>query len=901
MPLSAGTRLGPYEVQSPLGAGGMGEVYQARDTKLNRDVALKVLPENLAGDLERMARFRREAQVLASLNHSNIAAIYGIEDAANTPALIMELVDGITLADRIVRGPIPAAEAVPLARQIADALEYAHEKGITHRDLKPANIKITPDGKSKVLDFGLAKVLQPDLGGSSDPSSSPTFTGAHTLAGMIQGTAAYMSPEQAKGRIVDRRTDIWAFGCVLYEMLTGTPAFDGETITDTLAAIVRAEPDWSRLPQETPPKLRELLQRCLRKDPKQRLQSMGDARIALDEALSDSNDPSPSQIAVAAQRSDRQQTQAWVLTSLLVLAIGVALAGWWKANRQGERPLQQFELTLGPGESFNFEGNPPLAISPDGTRVAYAARRGAVAQIYVRSLDRLEALPLAGTEGAIGPFFSPDGKWIGFAAHGRLMKVPAFGGPVVDLCPINNNSRGAAWGPDGNIYASLSATLGLMRVPASGGDPQPFTTLDPQKKERTHRWPQVLPDGKNVLFTVGTVDSPEFYDDSEIDAVSIATGKRTAILKGASMAAYVPTGHLVYARGGQLFAVPFDASRLQVTGTATPIVQNVAADSSSGAAFFSISNGDLIYISGPTINERNSLAWADRTGTVTDLPAPPHHYRDIRLSPDGQRAAVVIAEKTQDVWIYDIPGNTLNRLTFEGQDLSPIWTPDGKRIIYQAALGASLSQLKWIPVDGSGPSQPLVDPDTKSRFPVSVSPDGKFLSYEYVNGGMMLLPLDGERKPISISSVDSAGLNPAFSPDGRWIAYVSNQGADFQVFVQPYPPTGGRWQVSTQEGTKPRWSDGEKPDGGRQLFYVDGKDNVMVASIDTKMGFKASTPQVFFKGLYHPAGSTNDYSVTPDGRRIIMMKNAEGADAPTHMVIVLNWFEELRRLAVASR
>jgi len=897
MSLSAGTRFGPYEVQAPLGAGGMGEVYQARDTKLNREVALKVLPENLAGDLDRMARFRREAQVLASLNHANIAAIYGIEDAANPPALIMELVEGLTLANRIAHGPIPAAEAIPLAQQIADALDYAHEKGIAHRDLKPANIKITPDGKSKVLDFGLAKVLQPDLSGSSDPSSSPTFTCAHTLAGMILGTAAYMSPEQAKGKIVDRRTDIWAFGCVLYEMLTGTPAFDGETITDTLAAIVRAEPEWSRLPSETPRKLRELLQRCLRKDPKQRLQSMGDARIALDEAFSDSNDPSPVSTQLLPQ--SRKSTTAWILASLLVLAIAVALAGWWKASSFSERPLQRFQLNLGPDESFNFEGNPPLAISPDGTRVAYAARRGALAQIYVRSLDHLEALPLAGTEGAIGPFFSPDSKWIGFNARGRLMKVPAFGGPVVDLCAVNNNSRGASWGPDGNIYASLSATLGLMRVPASGGDPQPITTLDPQKKERTHRWPQVLPDGKTVLFTVGTADSPEFYDDSEIDAVSIATGKRTAILKGASMAAYVPTGHLIYVRGGQLFAVPFDASRLQVTGTATPIVSNVAADSSSGAAFFSISNGHLFYISGPTINERNSLAWVDRSGAFIDLPAPPHHYRDIRLSPDGQRAAVVIAERTQDVWIYDVRGNTLSRLTFEGQDLSPIWTPDGKRIIYQAALGGGLSQLKWIPVDGSGPSQALVEPDSKSRFPVSVSPDGKYLSYETVNGGMMLLPLEGDRKPIPISSVDSNALSPAFSPDGRWIAYVSNQNANFQVFVQPYPPTGGRWQVSTQEGDKPRWTNGEN--GGKQLFYIDGKDNVMVVSIDTKTGFKVGTPQIFFKGLYHPAGSTNDYSVTPDGRRIIVMKNVEGANAPTHMVIVLNWFEELHRLAAATK
>ena len=679
MALLPGTQLGPYEIVAPLGAGGMGEVYRARDLKLNREVALKILPEGLAADPDRMMRFRREAQVLASLHHSNIAAIFGIEDASGSPALAMELVEGETLAERIALGPIPIEEILPIARQVADALEFAHEKGVTHRDLKPANIKIAPDGTAKLLDFGLAKVLDPAVSSSSDPSSSPTFTNAHTQPGMILGTAAYMSPEQAKGKPVDRRTDVWAFGCVLFEMLTRRRAFDGETVTDALAAIIRAEPDWSLLPASTPPGVRQLLHRCLQKDARQRLQAMGEARIVLEEAISAPTGATPNVLAhpgpPSSQASSRSFTLIWALSALAMLATVAALAGWWRVTHPETEPVRRFDVTLAPGEAFNFEGQSPIAISPDGKRIAYALRRGASAQLYVRTLEQLKATALAGTEGTLGPFFSPDGAWIGFIARNHLLKVPSIGGPVVDLGTVNGNNRGASWAPDGSIYIALSATAGLDRVPAAGGRTQPFTTLDPAKKERTHRWPQVLPDGKNVLFTVGSADSPEYYDDAEIDAASTTTGQRTVLLKGASRGFYVPSGHLIYARGGELFAVPFDATRLRVTGTPVSIVQNVAGDTSSGSSFFDVSHSDLIYVSGPSINERDTLAWVDRSGTVRNAPAPPHHYRDLALSPDGQRAAFAIAEHTQDIWVYDFRANTLNRRTFEGQDLAPVWTP----------------------------------------------------------------------------------------------------------------------------------------------------------------------------------------------------------------------------------
>lgn len=896
MPLASGAKIGAYEVLAPIGAGGMGEVYRALDPKLGREVAIKVLSDQVSADTDRMLRFQREAQILAALNHPHIGAIYGIEDSRQGPALVMELVEGPTLADRIVPGPVSSEEALSISRQIAEALEYAHDRGVIHRDLKPANIKVTEDGEVKVLDFGLAKVLQGETPAAADASNSPTFTAA-TQMGVVLGTAAYMSPEQAKGRRVDRRTDIWAFGCVLYEMLTGRGCFGGETVTDTLAAILREEPDWSRLPPNVPMRIRDLLRRCLTKDLKQRLQAIGEARIAIDEA---GNSPQSAQPATS-RRSAWTLLLPWTVAALFAFAFLLASAQWWRSSHP-QQAVMKFDVSLAPDQAFNFEGHAPVAISPDGLHIAYALRQGAEAQLYVRALDSLEPTPLAGTEGAFGPFFSPDGRMLAFFAKGKLMKVPVLGGPVVQLCDTSGNPRGGTWSTNGSIYAALTATSAVMRIPQDGGTPQPFTSIDTAKRDRTHRWPQALPDGDHVLFTVGTMDSPEYYDDSEIDVVSASTGQRSVVLKGARMAFYVSTGQLVYARGTTLFAVPFDLKRLAVTGSATPLFQNVSGDPTDGASFFSISRAGLIYVAGPEVNDRSLLSWVDRSGNVRDLPAPPHHYRDMRISPDGKRVAVGISEKTQDIWIYDFTSRAMNRLTFEGQNQVPVWTADGKRIFYMTNQGSGQHLLKWISADGSSPAEGLSAVDSTIRLPMSVTPDGRYLAYtNFADGNasistMILLSVQGEHKEQPFSQTDSNGDWPTFSPDGNWLVYAGKQGSQTEIFVQPHPPTGGRWQISTQGGTEPMWSG-----NGRYIFYRDLSDNLMVSRVNTTQGFHASTPETYFKGLYRASGALQTYAVSKDDRQVLILRATRGAEIPNHSVMILNWIEELRRLSAQNR
>jgi eukaryotic-like serine/threonine-protein kinase len=896
MPLVVGTKLGSYEILSLLGTGGMGEVYLALDPKLDREVALKVLPTELSRDLDRMARFRREAQVLASFSHPHIASVYGLEDSGAIPALVMELVEGPTLADRAALGPIPIEESLTIAKQIAEALEYAHERGVVHRDLKPANVKLTAEGDVKVLDFGLAKVLQPESADNTNVTDSPTLTSVPTQIGVILGTAAYMSPEQAKGKRVDRRTDIWALGCMLFEMLTGKACFQGETVTDTLAVILREEPDWTQLPAETPAKACELLRRCLTKDVKQRLQAIGDARITLEETIH-SPQPSLRDNAAATPSNTWRSFLPWALVGVCAIALLITLAAWWKSCTRPAPGAMKFELALAPGQSFNFEGHPPLAISPDGSHLAYSIRKGSTAQIYVRALDSVEAKPLPGTDGAFGPFFSPDGQWVAFFARGKLWKVPVRGGPVFELCDVGGNPRGGSWSSNGNIYAAISAISGLVRVPQDGGQPVTFTTLNLTKGDRTHRWPQALPDGDHVLFTVGTMDSPEGYDDSEIAVVSSSTGKRSIVLKGARMAFFVPTGHLIYARGDVLYAVPFDLRKLQVRGTAAPLVQNVSGDTSDGASFVGISERGLVYLSGSDVTDRSTLAWVDRTGKIVDLPAPSHHYRDMRISPDGKQVAIGISERSQDIWIYDFARNTMNRLTFEGENQLPLWTADGKGVFYSTNAGATRHELKWTPVDGSSPPEKLEGPDTTVRVPTSVSSDGSTLAYTAFPDNnasapyMMSLSLTGEHKSHLLFNGDSSGHWPTFSPDGHWLAYAGKQGLQTEIFVQPNPPTGGRWQVSSQGGTEPLWSA-----DGKEIFYRDPNDTVMVLRVETRGGFHTSTPQEFYKGLYRASGALQNYAVSRDGQRALVLRSLAGSDTPKYSVLILNWLEELRRV-----
>ena len=712
MAISPGAKFGFYEVVSQIGAGGMGEVYQAHDSKLARDVAIKVLPEAFAHDAERLSRFQREAKMLAALNHPNIATIFGLEHSDGVQYLVMELVSGETLQERVKRdGAVPIEEALAIAKQIAEALEAAHEKGIIHRDLKPANVKLTPEGKVKVLDFGLAKAFAGDAT-SEEIGNSPTLSMAATMQGVILGTAAYMSPEQAKGKAVDKRTDIWAFGCVLYELLTGKQAFYGEDITEILAAVVRAEPDWQALSAATPLKVRDLLRRCLQKDKILRMRDAGDARIEIHEALA----APPTAVATPGAPAVHLSAETGVDGSLYT-ALG-----------------------------------PSALLSPDGTRLALVAS-GAdqKRRIYIRSLDQLQATALSGTENARDPFFSPDSQWVGFFADGKLKKISVQGGVAVMLCDAPTD-RGGSWGEDGTIVFTPDIVVALSKVSSMGGTPQPSTTLDMEVCETTQRWPQVLPGGKTLLFTSGTTAAGLSLEDADIVVYSMASGQRKTVQRGGFYARYLPSGHVVYMREGTLFALPFDLQRLTVTGQPVPILDGVAAAPSSGGAQFSFSEtGNLVYVAGGSGSQKLSLYWMDREGKFQPLLETPGGYSNPAFSPDGKRLALEIFDgKRRDIWVYGWERDTLARLTFGGGNNGyPVWTPDGQRIVYSSQEKGGVFNLWWIRADGAGDAQRLAE---SKYFQIGRSwrPDGKVLAFRQFNPGtgwdIMTLPVEGDAK-----------------------------------------------------------------------------------------------------------------------------------------------------------
>jgi eukaryotic-like serine/threonine-protein kinase len=884
MTLKLGTHLGSYEVLAAIGSGGMGEVYSAHDNKLGRDVAIKVLPEAFARDPERLSRFQREAKMLASLNHPNIAAIYGLDEDASRNYLVMELIPGETLRERIAReGPLPLEEALGICRQITEGMEAAHDKGIVHRDLKPANVKMTPEGKVKVLDFGLAKALTDDAAGS-DPSTSPTLSAAATLQGVILGTAAYMSPEQARGKAVDKRTDIWAFGCVLYELLTGKQAFAGETVTEILAAVLKGEPDWQALPATTPTKVRDLLRRCLQKDVNRRARDAGDVRIEIEEALAAPNVGSTT--AAPATRGWRQ-TLLWSIASSVGVAILAAIVVW-NLKPSPPQPVSRVVITLPPGQQLaGLDSGPAVALSPDGTRLAYVARQGGTQQLYLRALDSLEAKPIPGTEGGVSPFFSPDGQWVGFFAGGKLKKVAVSGGAALTLGDAAL-PRGASWGSQGTIALATNVSA-LQQVSDAGGTPQPLTRLE--KGDVSQRWPEFLPGGKAVLFAVGT--SGINFSNAQVAVQSVGTGERRNLVQGGTHPRYSPSGHLVYAQGGSLMAVPFDPQRLEVTGTAVPVVEGVVQSPISGAAQYNFSpTGSLVYVSGGVQSAQSRPVWVSRNATEQPLAAPARAYLGPRLSPDGRRLALTITEQESQVWLYDLSRETLTRFTFEGNvNNVPVWTPDGKRIAFESNKEGP-PNLFWQLADGSGGLERL----TTSEYlhaPSSWSPDGQRLAFFEVNPttqrDIWVLRL-GDRKaqPFLQTRFDEAV--PRFSPDGHWLAYISNESGRYEVYVQPYPGPGGKWQISTEGGTEPAWNP-----NGRELFYRSG-DKMMAVDIATQPGLAAGTPRMLFEGRYEPAPFPIDnYDVSPDGQRFLMLKPSEQQSAPTQINVVLNWFEELKR------
>jgi serine/threonine-protein kinase len=871
----------------------MGEVYRAHDTKLGRDVALKVLPDAFVLDRDRTARFKREAQVLASLNHPNIAAIYGFEDSGDVHALVLELVEGPTLADRIALGPVPPDEAMAIARQIAEALEAAHDQGVIHRDLKPANISVRSDGTVKVLDFGLAKAME--AGGTSgagrDATLSPTITSPALMtgAGLILGTAAYMSPEQARGAVVDRRADIWAFGVVLFEMLTGQRLFRGETVSDTLASVLKTEPLWDALPPSTPSTLRRVLRHCLEKDPKRRLQSIGDWRLLLQEEAPPTSEGARPRVTVMAA----------AIAILSVALIGLGFAYFRKPVAPVTRsPVARVTIALPSGDQLDHRGTPALALSPDGTKLAYVGMHGsATRQLFLRAMDGVEAKAVAGTEGAYVPFFSPDGQWIGFFAQGKLKKVPADGGAAQTVCDAPSG-LGADWAADDTIYFMPFNTSGMWKVASSGGTPQEVTRLDRSKGEVSHRWPQLLPGGEAVLFTVWTGPG---WDEKSLHMQVLKTGERRVLAQGASTGRYVASGHLVYNRDGvqTLMALPFDVERLQVTGgPAVALAEQVWEGGAEGAQYAVSTAGTMAYVASHPGRYERRMVWVDRTGKVEPLSAMPRPYYDPRISPDGRQFAVSSEEASERVWTFDLARPILTALTGPGSSQAPVWTPDGTRVIYRATR-TGFRNVFWKAADGSGEEQRLTT-SNNLQTPVSVSPDGKHLAYTDVDpatgNDIWLVALDATGKPEPLLRTRSGENNAHFSPDGRWLAYVSDESGRSEVYAQPFPGPGGKWMISTDGGNEPVWSR-----DGRELFYRSG-DKLMAVTIATQPAFVAGLPSVLFEGAFEPTGTgTSGFDVSPDGRRFLMIQPTSPEPPVTQVNVVINWFEELRQRVPTGR
>ena len=884
MALTSGTRIGSYEIRSLLGAGGMGEVYRSRDSKLGREVALKVLPSALAADSDRLGRFSREAKVLAALNHPNIAAIYGLEDSGATHALVMELVEGPTLAERIKTGPVPSEEALPIAKQICEALEYAHDHGIVHRDLKPANIKVTPEGTVKVLDFGLAKALESE-GSSADVSSSPTMSRLATQAGIILGTAAYMSPEQARGKAADRRADIWAFGCVLYEMLTGEIAFGGETVSDVLAAVIKEHPNWAQLPAKTSARIRVLVQRCLQKDPRQRLQAIGDARIVIDEVLSGAPDPTlPAQQNVVEVPASRWRP--FMLWSAGGLIVGALVAGVFFLVLRPQvppRPVQRLAIGIPPSTSSS-PFFPDMALSPDGTQVVYSVSQSGKTQLYLRPLDQFEAKAIAGTEDASGPSFSPDGRSLAFFAGGNLRKVDVAGGPVQTLC--SSLGAGASWAADGSIFFQ-GKNLGLSRVAGTGGTCEEITKPDAAQVEVAHDLPEVLPGGEAVLFNIGRGFSS---GETSVGLLSLKTRKWQTLIPGGIDPHYIAPGYVVYSQGGSLLAVPFDLAQLRVTGSPIPVVDGVMTNPDSGEARFALSrDGTLAYIPGSGTGARRKVVSVNPSGASQVLTQSEGAYEDLSLSPDGHSVALTVEGPMWNIWIYSIPRGTLTRFTFENDNRDPFWTPDGKRVVYTSFRNGKYG-LYWKAADGSGSEEQLIS-GVNWMCASSFSPDGKELAYIQDNPetvvDIWILPLEGERKPRPFLSTRFKEWFPEFSPDGHWLAYESDESGRFEIYVQPFPGPGAKMQISNEGGTRPLWSH-----DGRTLFY--SKDNnLMRVPIQTKPAFSAGTPHPMFQGNFYASG--HYYDIMPDGKQFVFIRETEQARAATQINVVLNWVDELKQ------
>ena len=878
-----GRQIGSYQITSSLGEGGMGEVYQATDTKLEREVAIKVLPDAFAQDPQRFARFEREAKLLASLNHPNIAAIYDLQQHDRMHYLVLELVTGKTLAEHSKAGPLLMKEALELGCQVAEALEAAHAQGIVHRDLKPENIKLTSEDKIKLLDFGLAKAYEKD--GAISGGKSPVITEGK---GIVLGTAAYMSPEQARGKEVDERADIWSFGCVLYEMLAGKRAFEGGTVSDTLALVLEREPHWEALPEGIPSPLRTLLQRCLEKDPRRRLHAIADVRIEIEDALSSPMKDLPTEGTIATTA-----TSGWRrLIPLSVVAVIAIIAGVtiWNLTRPAPMPLTKFVIMPPPSAPFANTNTLDLAISPDGRIIVYLTESQGRSKLFLRHLDELAGKPIAGTEGAAGfPFFSPDGQSLGFHADGKLKRVSLAGGALMTLCEAELPWFGGTWAQDSVVF---SAGRKLYRVADTGGEPESLAVPDKDKGESEFSCPKPVPGGKAVFFDVANKDYK-----SQIRLLSLETGKQTIVVDEGINAHYTPTGHLVYQQKQRstLMAAPFDLTGLKVTGDAVPVLEGIRAVDATLS-----SDGTLIYVPIIHIPLEVALIWVDRNGTQLEVIDEKRSWAPRQISPDGNRIALIHVENNQrNIWIHDLQDGSFRRLTFEGKtNEGPIWTPDGKWITFASDRDGPLNLYRRL-ADGSRPAERLTTSEFSQSLP-SWSPDGSVLAFSqaspnYKGSDIWVLPMKGDRKPRPFITSSNNDIQPRFSPDGRWLAYGSSArrengqvGRSRTIYVRPYPGPDVKWLVSGDEGgLNPVWS----PDG-IELFYHSGDlDKIMVVPIQTQPTFRAGKPRVLFEGRY---GATFD--ISPDGKRFLMSKLKKPVKVPPKQInVVLNWFEELKR------
>ena len=893
MALKPGTRVGLYEVVAQLGVGGMGEVYRATDTSLGRQVAIKVLPEAFAEDADRLARFEREARTLASLNHPNIAIIHGLERTGAVHALVMELVEGPTLADRIAEGPLALDEALAIANQIAEALEAAHEQGIVHRDLKPANVKVRPDGTVKVLDFGLAKAVEPRGSATSGLAQSPTITSpVMTAAGVLLGTASYMSPEQARGRAVDKRTDIWAFGAVLYEMLTGHRAFPGDDVPEVLASVLAREPDWTQLPATLPPSITTVIRRCLQRDRKQRLRDIGDVSLALAGTFS-ADAPRPASVRAESRPLWRRFGPVAATAALAVLATSMIA---WRAWPSPEvRSPTRFEYLLPAGQEFAMTQRPVIAAAGAGGGFVYQARDG----LYLRSLSELEPHRIHEALDGANPFFSPDGQWVGyFSAAGHLNKISVSGGAPVALAPTTA-PLGASWASDGTILFGQRA--GIMRVSANGGTPE---LIVPAAENEELYGPQLMPDGRSVLFSVTTARGPNRWDEGRIVVQSLSSGTRSLVVNGGTAPRYLSSGHVVYTVRDALFGIPFDARRMAATGGPRPLVEGIQqpVGVSAEPSNYSVSNdGTLVFVS--RVLPQRTLVWR-RRGATTDEPIvaiPPGGYEDPRLSPDGSR---VLVTSGGDIWIYDLASGRSSRVTRDGVSLMGVWEPSGARIAYSSAAGGNLEA--WVaPVDGSGSPRQVTTLGGQIHVD-SWSPDGRMLTvhrHAPVGPGSILTVSmeDAGREPQVFVEGKPSAEGADFSTDMRYASYLSIETGQREIYIRPYPGPGGQATVSVGGGREPIWS----PNG--EVFYRSpAGDRMFAVSAATAPALKVGPPLLLFEAPYYisPTNSPRpQYDVTPDGQRFLLISSGRGPDAGAarpKIVVVANWLEELKRLLPAD-